>query len=131
MSVMKLYKNWRRLGDVGLTLMANPVALIGPAFIASAVTINIAGTPYKAAMGDGWFLLAWAVLSLIGMVLVAWATSPFWGAYYLHRIGKDFGPKTRARVWELFGVETGTGEDNISIERLAWQCGESRKESAT
>lgn len=125
MGIKQMWSAWRRLGDVGDALMENPLALIGPAIILSAITIGIVGKPYQSVAGAGWFWLAWFVLSLLGAIVVAWTTSPAWGVYYLRRIEADFGPKTRARVWEWFSSEAELEADSLSIERLAWECGES------
>jgi hypothetical protein len=125
MDVKKVWTDWRRLGDVGEGLMMNPIALIAPAFLVSATTIGLLGKPYQSVIGAGWSFLAWIGLSLAGTVFVAWATSPLWGMFYLRRIESDFGPKTRARVWEWFGSERELEADSLSLERVAWECGES------
>jgi hypothetical protein len=127
MNVKQMWINWRRLGNVGVALMENHLALVGTAFILSASTIGLVGHPYQSVIGVGWFFLAWITLSLAFTILVSMVTSPLWGAFYLRRIEADYGPKTRARVWKWFSSEAEFEADTLSIERLAWECGEYSK----
>lgn len=124
MGIKQMWTTWKRLGDVGFGLMKNHIALIGTAFILSASTIGLVGKPYQSVIGPGWFMLAWLILSLVSTILVSMVTSPLWGAFYLRRIEADYGPKTRARVWQWFSSEAEFEADTLSIESVAWECGE-------
>jgi hypothetical protein len=87
------------------------------------------GKPLQADMGQGWFLVAWIVCSLVTTVLLMYLTSPCWGIFYLRQIQRDYGPKTRARVLAWFIAVPHQAGDHLDIPMFAWECGEGPKPS--
>lgn len=118
------WSNWNRLGDVGLSLMENPVALVGTSFLACALPIGYFAKVLHEPVGHWWYLLAWLIATLLGTVFMSWLTGPLWGIRYLSKIEADFGPKTRAAVWKWFDPATVRDGMPLSIVGLAMDCGE-------
>jgi len=118
---------WQRLGHVGVTLMVFPGALIGVSFVLSAISIVRFGKPYQDAIGTGLFFFGMIVLSVAATVLLAWLLAPVWGWYYLRKIESDYGPNTRARVWEWFGTANEQDAGSLSIPQIAAECGENNR----
>lgn len=126
MSVKAYWNTWDRLGHIGITLMVFPGALIGVSFVLSAIGIVRLGKPYQDAIGTGLFFFGLIVLSVASTVLLSWLLAPVWGWYYLCKIESDYGPKTRARVWEWFGKTHEQDAKLLSIPQLAAECDESQ-----
>lgn len=126
--VKKVWANWNRLSAVGATLMVNPIALVVPGFILGPVAMKFMQPSLLPMLGKGVFAIACVVMAIVSAVLWAWVSSPLWGMYYLRRVERDFGPKTRARVWESFGQAPGQDEEPLNMHRIAWECGEASTE---
>lgn len=122
--MVECWKRWRQLGVVGECLMANPIAMVALPLVVSLLGFGHFGKPLKADMGQVWFLVAWIVCSLMTTVLLMYLTSPFWSMFYLRQIQRDYGPKTRARVFAWFDSEPHRAEGPLDIPVFAWKCGE-------
>lgn len=115
----------KQYADAAMMLSANHMALFAPAVIISGLFVGLVVKHFKPELGEVGSLMVFIIGSLLAMACISYAIiCPMQGFRIMKKIEADFGPKTRARVWEFVLSNRELEVETLSIERTAWECGE-------